>query len=713
MTLSRPTAVAFVALTAFCIAPIATHADDESGASPASGPAAAPLLTEVQVTARHLDEARNALMPETGSSSFRFETKDLENLPLGAATPLNEVLLRAPGVTRDSFGQLHVRGDHANLQYRINDVVIPESISLFGQALNPRFASGINLLTGALPAQYGYRTAGVVDIHTKGSSYASGGSVSLLAGSHDDREANLEWSDSSGPFSFYGTGGYVTNDLGIENPLPSHNAIHDHTAQANAFSYLSYVPTDDSRVSLLLGYSNNDFQIPAIPGSVPQYQPPGVATPPSAALDENQYEGNRFAIVTYEGSVHEVFHYQVAVFDRVSAIHYTPDALGDLLYTGAAGDVARHNDRWGTQADASWHANEAHTVRLGLVYNYETALSRTTTTVYPLDPTGTPLYTPRAIDDDATDRARLWGLYLQDEWHPFDALTINYGARFDASQADVDEHQLSPRLGLVYELSHDTTLHAGYARYFTPPPTEKIRVEMVSLFENTTAAPASPGNDPVLSERSHYFDAGVLERLTPALSVGLDAYYRTVEHLLDEGQFGPALVFAPFNYQHGRVGGIELTGSWREEGSTAYLNVAYGTATGRQIVSGQYNFAPDELAAIASRYIHLDHDQRWTGSAGLSRTLAGTTLSLDALFGSGLRAGFINADHLPSYLTFNLGAHRGFALGAVAGLEGSITVLNLLDRVYELRDGTGVGVGAPQWGMRRTLYIGLTKSFGR
>ena len=712
MRFLRPAALAVLAVTS-SLAVHSTVSRAAEAPAESADTAATGILTEVQVTARHLDEARNALMPETGSSTYRFDTEDLKNLPLGDATPLNEVLLRAPGVTQDSFGQLHVRGDHANLQYRINDIVIPESISLFGQALNPRFASEINLLTGALPAQYGYRTAGVVDIHTKGSSYQQGGDLNLLAGSHNDREANAEWSGGRGPLSMYVTGGYTGNDLGIENPLPTKNALHDHTGQTSAFSYLSYLLSDDSRLSLMLGYSNNDFEIPDAPGRAPQFAPPGIAIPDSAALNERQHEGNRFAILAYEGSVHEVFHYQVALYDRLSDVHYAPDPLGDLNYTGAAGEVYRRNNRWGVQADASWRASEAHTVRLGLTYNDETALSRTTTTVYPLDAGGNPVFAPVAIADNGSDLARLYGLYLQDEWHPLDKLTVNYGARYDWYQGALDEHQLSPRLGLVYELDATTTLHAGYARYFTPPPTEKIRLETIGLFENTTAAPVSAGNDPVLSERSHYFDVGVLKRLTPALSLGLDGYYRAVENLIDEGQFGPALVFAPFNYAAGRVWGIEFTGSWRHDGTGAYLNAAYGTATGRRIVSGQYNFAPDKLAAIASQYIHLDHDQRWTGSAGLSQKIAETTLSLDALVGSGLRSGFINSDHLPSYVQVNLGAHRRFDLGGLGALDGSLAVLNLLDRVYEIRDGSGVGVGAPQWGIRRSLYVGISRPFGR
>jgi len=670
------------------------------------------LLTEIQVTAHRLDAARNELMPEIGTSEYRLGVEDIKNLPLGDSTPLNQVLLRAPGVTQDSFGQLHVRGDHANLQYRINDVVIPESISLFGQALNPRFASEINLLTGALPAQYGYRTAGVVDIHTKGSDYRQGGQLNLLVGSQQHAELSGEASGNADGLSFYATAGYVGDHLGIENPMPTADALHDRTEQWNGFGYFSYVLPRESRLSLMLGESNDTFQIPDVAGRSPAYTPPGVAVPDSAALDGNQHESNRFAIVAYENPVTEALHYQVALYDRFTDVHYRPDPLGDLAYSGAAGDITRSNARFGLQSDAAWKAVESHTLRFGLTYNDEQARSRTRTTVYPIDALGNPVYVPQTIADDTDDRVKVYGAYLQDEWQPLTPLTVNYGVRYDRYQGLTDEHQLSPRLGLVYDLGGGTTLHAGYARYFTPPPTEKVSVESVALFANTSGAPNSTANDPVVSERSHYYDLGLLSKLTPALTLGLDGYYRRVRDLIDEGQFGSALIFAPFNYDEGRIYGVEFTANWRADGTSAYLNAAYGSAKASHIVSGEYNFAPSELATIAGEFIHLDHDQRLTASAGASHTFAGTMLAADALFGSGLRRGYVNSDHLPSYLTVNLAAHRGFELGGAGRVEVQLSLLNVLDRVYELRDGSGVGVGAPQWGTRRTWYLGLSKPIG-
>lgn len=684
----------------------ATDGWADTSVSPSSGD-----LTEIQVTARRLDEARNQLMPDVGASEYRMGSEELKNLPLGESTPLNQVLLQAPGVTQDSFGQLHVRGDHANLQYRINDVVIPESIALFGQALNPRFASEINLLTGALPAQYGYRTAGVVDIHTKGSDYRQGGEVTLLVGTPDHVELDGELSGSSEGWSYYVTAGHLANDLGIENPLPTSSARHDRTDQWNGFAYVAHVLPNDARLSLMTGVSDDRFEIPDRGDQIAPFLAPGAVAPASSALNERQHEGNRYVILAYENASGGAVHYQIALYDRQSEVHYLPDPFGDLVYTGASGDISRSNDRWGFQWDAS-SALGRHTLRFGATFNDERANSLAVTTVYPLDDAGNVIYAPTTIADPSRTGARLFGGYLQDEWHPFDHWTVNFGGRYDVYDGFLRESQLSPRLGVVVELTGATTLHAGYARYFTPPATEKISAETVALFAGTTGAPPSTADDVVRSERSHYFDVGLMTRLSSHWTVGLDTYYRRITDLADEGQFGPAVLFAPFNYAQGRIYGIESTLGWKSGGSSAYLNTAWSRAEGTQIVSGQYNFSPEELQAIANQWIPLDHDQRVTVSGGFSHTLSDAVVTVDFVAGSGLRSGPLNSDHLPGYLTVNAAVHRKWVVRGLGELDWSLSLVNLFDRVYELRDGTGVGVGAPQWGQRRGVYLGVTRAFG-
>ncbi len=682
--------------------------------SAASAPASQQLQrVDIVGTRQRLDAARNTLSPDTGSTVYRFTRQDLSNLPLGDSTPINQVILQSPGVVQDSYGQLHVRGDHANVQYRINGAVIPESISGFGQSLETRFADSISILTGALPAQYGYRTAAVVDIRTKGDSLQNGGSFSVLGGSRGYRETNAELSGAKGPLSYFVTGSWLRNDVGIESPTSASSAIHDTTQQAKGFGYFSYLLDANSRVSVLLGDTNNHFEIPNVPGQQPSFALQGTTAVDSAQLDARQRERNRFAVVTYQASSGADIDYQISLFDRATDLRYRPDPVGDLVFNGIAADITRRNIASGLQADASWRLDAAHTLRTGLFAQRETFTVGNTASVFAADDSGQTSDVPIRIVDDSRIRGHLWGVYVQDEWQPTKALTVNYGLRFDKVDTVVDESQVSPRLGVVYDLSADVRVHVGYSRYFTPPPTEKIDTTSLQKFVGTTNALPSDANTAVKSERSNYYDVGAAFQLTPEVTLGIDGYYRAVQHLQDEGQFGNALVYSAFNFARGRIAGFEVSTTYRDKALSGYASVSFTHARGRSVETGQFNFDPGELAYIASNWVHLDHEQRISASGGLAWRLADTTrLSADLLYGSGLRNGFANTDHLPAYTQVNLAAERGFDLGAGFGkISGRLALLNVFDRVYELRDGSGIGVGAPQFGARRTVILGLTKSF--
>jgi outer membrane receptor protein involved in Fe transport len=676
-------------------------------------------LSETRVTAKRLDAARNALSPDTGSSVYKFDTDDIARMPLGDATPLNQVLLQAPGVVQDSYGQLHVRGDHSNLQYRINGVIVPEPISGFGQMLDTRFANQINVLTGALPAQYGYRTAGIVDITTKGASTdedgepkAFGGEIGTVLGSNATHEVNAQIQGTKDRFSYYLSGVFAENNLGIENPTGNRNATHDHTTQNKSFGMLSYLLDNDSRVSFMFGTSNGRFQIPTRPGLTPQFTLDGAVPPASEALNANQREKTDFQILTYQQKVSPKLDYQVSVFRRASRIDYMPDPIGDLVYNGVAADITRRNEAYGVQGDASYKLTDRHTLRAGVFVQRERYVADNTASVFAADSSGAQTSTtPFAIVDNHSGSGTTMGVYLQDEWKPTDKLTVNYGARYDRVNTIVSEQQLSPRLGVTYDLTPRTRVHAGYARYFTPPPTEKFDTTSVQAFAGTTNALPSDANTAVKSERSNYFDLGVSHQLTPHLTLGLDAYYRDVRHLQDEGQFGNALLYSAFNYERGRIYGLEGSANYRNGNFGAYLNLAVSRAQGKGIETGQFNFDAEELAYINNHWVNLDHDQRLTASAGVSYRYSGTTYTSDVLFGTGLRNGFANTEHLPAYWQMNVGAARDFNLPTLGKFKTRLTVLNIFDRSYQLRDGTGIGVGAPQFAPRRTFLLSVSKPF--
>ena len=676
---------------------------------------AVPLtLDTVQVSAR-LDRARNALSPDTGTSQTVFDRKAIRQMPHGDNTPLNQMLLQAPGVVQDSFGQLHVRGDHANLQYRIDGIIIPESISGFGQTLDVRSIESLKFLTGALPAQFGYRTAGVVDITTKsGAQLGNGGSVGVYGGSHGTLEPSFELHGNDGRWSYYLTADFLKNDVGIENPTSSRNALHDHTDQLKTFGYVSYLVNDTTRAGFYFGTANNRFQIPNNPGQTPQFAYGDISDFDSATLNENQREITRFGVFSLQGHASGIdTDYRIALGQRYTSVNFQPDVIGDLMFNGVASSVGRSNRADTLQADFSTPLGESHLLRYGLYADAEHAASNNDSLVFPADAEGNQASTnPFAIVDDHRKQAQTYGVYVQDQWQLGDALVVNYGLRADHVHAYVNEGQVSPRIGLVWNATATTTLHAGYARYFTPPPTELIAPTDIALYEGTTNQLPSNQTGNVKSERSNYYDVGVSQKVGRHLTLGLDAYYRQVNYLQDEGQFGAALVFSPFNYARGRVRGIEFSANYENGPWSGYFNLAQSRAMGKGVISGQFNFDEEELEYIDTHWVHLDHDQKLAASGGVSYAFAADTrVGADFVYGSGLRRGFANTGSLPSYFQLNLGLTHGFRLPGIGKLEGRLALINAFDRVYELRDGSGIGVGAPQYGPRRGVYAGVSKNF--
>jgi len=273
----------------------------------------------------------------------------------------------------------------------------------------------------------------------------------------------------------------------------------------------------------------------------------------------------------------------------------------------------------------------------------------------------------------------------------------------------VNANQFSPRFNLVYKPFDGTTFHAGYARYFTPPPQAIAAPTNIAATANTTAQPENFLQNPVLPERSHYFDAGVVQKITPNLQVGIDAYYKIAQDLLDDGQFGQALILSGFNYESAYNAGVELTATYKDGNFSGYGNLAWARQMAKNVVSNQYLFGNDELAYIANNYIYTDHAQTWTASAGASYLWQGTRFTASMVYGSGLRSGFANTDHVPPYATANVGVSREFTVPDLGKFTARLDVVNIFDAVYQIRSGTGIGVFAPQYGMRRGFFVGLSK----
>jgi outer membrane receptor protein involved in Fe transport len=686
-------------------------------------------IPTVIITTQHLNEERSRIDTDTGASTYKFDSKAIEAQPGGQNVQLNQVMLQVPDAAQDSFGQLHIRGDHNGLQFRLNGVILPDGISFFGQTLPPRMISSLKLITGSLPAEYGLRSAGIIDLQTKSGALQSGGEVSVYGGSHGSIQPSFNYGGSSGDNTYFVTGDFIHNSLGIESPDGSSTPIHDHTKQSHGFGYFEHLLGDSDRITVIAGSSDDRFQIPNRSGVHaadigPGITVNGVSDYLSDLLDENQREITRFATLSWQHSQGPLS-LQTSLVYRYSSLNFTPDPnLGDLLFNGISQEAYKRDVAWGFQSDAAYELTDEHTLRAGVYAQADQLTSNTFSQVLQTqtlaDGTVVPISdVPFGILDDTRNSQTIESVYLQDEWKLLPILTVNYGLRFDHYNAFSSGSQVSPRVNFVWEATNSTTVHAGYSRFFSPPPFELVGNTSIAKFSNTTAAPEVTSGDVVRAEKSNYYDIGVQQRLSSELNVGVDSYYKQAVDLIDEGQFGAPIILTPFNYAHGQVYGVEFTANYQAGHFQSYANLAIQRAIGKDIVTGQFNFAAADLEYIANHYIHLDHEQQVTASAGASYEWRGTRISGDLLLGSGLRKDLVlsdgtaipNGDRLPYYTQVNLGVSHDFDRQGLQGFSARFDVINLLDKKYEIRDGTGVGVGAPQFGPRRGYFVGVSQAF--
>jgi outer membrane receptor protein involved in Fe transport len=730
------------------------------------------------------DQARGNIYTTIGTTSDTISHDTIQDLPEGTNQSVERVLLQAPGVSQDSAasGLLHVRNDHANVQFRINGVLLPDGVTGFGSIFDTSFIGSMSLVTGALPAEYGLRTTGLIDIKTRNDLFNNSGSVSVYGGSHGTITPSIEYGGTFGGncptttpsattpgyvkatppstdcfagVQYYFTGRYLQNTVGLENPTPAYNAIHDFSQQERGFAYMSAIVDPTTRISLIAGTAINNFQIPNVPGqpigqsAVPVTNAFGATSFNSALLNENQVETTHFSVLSLQKSV-DGFDGQLSYFTRYNQLKFTPDPIGDLLINGIASNVGRTSYTNGIQGDGSYLINSSHTLRAGFSVSAEQAFVGNTSLVEPCtlcDGSPGDNLAPVSITDNVSKTGWLAGVYVQDEWKVTNQFTINAGLRFDQMDQFVSANQFSPRLSFTYKPFENTTFHAGYARYFTPPVLVEAAPANISLFNNTTGA-LSGQNDPVLPERSHYFDAGVDQKIKfgcasdgktcSNLDLGVDAYYKIATDLIDNGLFGQALVLSAFNYARGYNEGIEFHGKFNSGNFQAYGNVAVAQQRANDPVSNQFlfdNTTPlatlgglTELQYLQSHFIYTDHNQFITASAGAiyqfcgrvataaeafgdnGLSWCGIKLSADMIYGSGLRDGDANIGTVPAYTQVNIGIKREFLLpNDPKPMTIRFDVVNLFDTIYEIRDGSGIGVFAPQFGPRRGFFLGISK----
>jgi len=655
-------------------------------------------------------------LTETGASKYTLTNQDIKNLPEGEVTPLNQVLLQMPGVALDQNQEIHVRGEHLGIQYQVNGILLPLDLNTdptFNQLLNSHFIKSVSLADGILPARYGYRTAGVVDIRTKDGCDGGPSSFQIYGGQRDTVRPSVELQGCEGKFSYYVTGVYLQSNLSFSSATPAPDPIHDKIYEGQGFAYLAYQLSPFAKLSLMSGATYADAQFPNVPGLPAQWQLDGVnpATYPSSKINSRLDQQDYFGVLALDGVLGENAAYQFAYSAHYNNQNFHPDPIGELLYEGVSSHVFNSDLSNSLQGDFTYRLGLANTLAAGFYFGEYGIEIDDHSLVFPVDANDQQLSTtPISVRSNLNKINLVYGVYVQDTWRITEKLSVNFGSRWDRLSGFFVDSQFSPTINFVYKIRHDTTLHAGFARYFQIPNFQGISPSISNLFAGTSGAigVASGGNLAPEPETDYYWDVGFTHEFLPRLNWEEDNYFRIDRHYLDEGQFGAVPIDAPLNYKRGYGGGVENTLTYNLPNLSLRLSVFVAREEDIGVATGQYNFEPAELAYINRHYFVLDHTPLVGGSGGVAYRWGAYQFTFDGLFSSGLRGGFADQTQLPKVWQFNLSGAREFQIPGIGKVENRIVLLNIFDRTNLIRPANGIGVFQAAYGPRITVYDGVT-----
>ena len=679
-------------------------------------------------------EVRSLLAPiqyKASSETYPVSRKEIEELPRGNNVELQDVLLTIPSAVYGSLKQVHLRQDHANLQLRIDGVPIPDTVSsTFSDVISPRAWERADIILGGMEAQYGNKTAAVLDITTKSGTKPGFGSVQLFGGSNRTITPSLEYGGTIGEkFRFYVLNSYTATNRGIEPPTLGHSIFHGQSERNQTFMRGDYQYDNSNNFSWVFLNSVAKYQIPTLPGRevdpsgqilpLLQASRPGFTPVSSQAIDENQKEHNQYGHMVWRHDVNSSNFFSLSGYFRQTRAMFRTDPFNVLAYTAdptesfSAGSQDRNAYSGGVRLDYTYIPNKDHVIKTGFQVDRTQTVNKTRLFTFADDGAGNPIGTVLGLDAD--NRLIGWRqeFWIQDQWSPNDHWTFNLGVRADAVQYQRHEGQLSPRIGITYKADPANVFHVFYGRQFTPPNLEAISFAKLNT-AGTKAAPDNTTNNTVRAERAHYFEVGSYHALSRWATVQLTGYYKLAHFLSDAGQFGTTPLLNYFAFERGWQRGIDGALKLQlMENLSARGNVAWGQCKGYGLQSGHVLLEQKEIDDINSRGgVFCDHSQTLTSSGVVAyRFMERTTLTGQVLFASGLRTaeegGKTNSTHSPSYTIYNLSLTHVISLPwdnqkLLLGFD----VVNVLDQQYFINQGEGsLGLGVSHAGMPRSFYF--------
>jgi outer membrane receptor protein involved in Fe transport len=554
-----------------------------------------------------------AMLEADRTSSDTDIAQTILERPVGAAPSraIESIVASTPGFVTDDNGRMHPRGSESQVQYVVDGVPITDNMSaIFSTSLDARTLRTVEVLTGGIPAEFGDKLAGVINVNTRsGLEGPTQGGISFSGGSFSTGETAIDFSTHTKKLGFLTNLSASTSQRYLDPPTLDN--FHNFGRTGKGFFRLDYQFDPNNSLRGVFNFGGSNFEVP------------NRLNQEIAGQDQRQRLRDNSQNISFQHIFSANTLAQFSFFHRQNHAELISNTLSTpvvanqdrtLQNYGAIGSLAltrrSHNIKLGGQVTITpvdEHFSFYPTQQFADLVDEEG-------NVFPNPVNNFNAANPFVFDQSKTGRTL--SAYVQDRFTAFKNLTLDLGVRYDNYKLLISEQELSPRVGFAYFIPKTkTTLRASYNRLFQPPPAENLL-----LASSSAAAALSPiavlqgitTVQPILPDKEHAFEAGAQQLLSQHFRLNLTVYQKRIENFSDKDQFFETGVIFPIAISSGRVTGEEVRlESTDIHGFHTFVSYANSRAFGVTPITGGLFLGedPQDLFLHGLKFAN-DHDQR-------------------------------------------------------------------------------------------------------
>ena len=539
--------------------------------------------------------APNTLIdPDQAGAVSQIGSQDIQNrLSSIPGRSLQDLVNSQPGWLYEGNAVLHPRGSEYQTQFVVDGIPFTDNRSpSFGPAIDADDVQSLSIYTAGIPAEYGRKMGGVVEVNTlQDSQPGLHGQIALSGGSFDTAGASVQGQYAWGKNTFgaSASGSMTSHYL---NPVVPENFSNTGTLGDFSVNYERDLSSKD-RLRFIVRHELSRYDIPneLVQQTNGQIQTADNIETMGIASYQHTFSSNALA------------DFRTMVRDNNIGFNSNPDSTPIEVfqqnffreaYFKGSGTVTRGRNEWKL-------GFESDNIFLNENFRYHIT-----------DPTQFDPQTPPNFSFIANRPDLEQSMFVQDQIR-FKNLTINIGLRWDHYQLILNRNAADPRFAISrYFPSADLVLHFSYDRVFQTPSFENI---LLSSSPQAEAIDPSPGNVQRLVEPSEgdYYEAGLTKAFGGKVKLDANYFRRLVANYADDDQIQNTTISFPIAFQKAVIYGTEAKlelSDWRR--FSGFLSYSYTVGQAWWPVTGGLFLGDDAAGLLTSGHFPDSQDQRNT-----------------------------------------------------------------------------------------------------